>query len=212
MSTELKKAQKNLTEGVIRRFWRAMTLSYPSMCVNNGISINYHKHMDIHHVQQMVQQLTKCKNANVATPLFQYEYDPGNATPHHLSAITLTKFPTHYVLSLFDPKGKGSLRPKEEDLLMKILAKSIERQTKKKVNIQIYNGENLQKNDYIGLCQLFSLYYLYEYIIEITKTKSQTMDTLIDPNKMVQHIKTKRGHFNEKTLLHFWCTFFKNIR
>jgi hypothetical protein len=212
MNAELKYAQKNLTESVIRKFWKAMTLSYPSMCVSNGVSINYHKHLDIHHFNQIVDQLTKCKSNFVATPLFQFEYEPKNTTPHHVSSLTLTKTPTYYVLSLFDPKGSGSMRKKEEELFMNVLSKGIERKMKKPVHVKIYTGTNLQRTDFIGLCQLFSLYYLYEYILEVSKVRPQSLQVTTDPNNMVPYIQKKRGKFNDKLLLNFWNTFFKSLK
>ena len=212
MNKELRQAQMKLTESVIRRFWRAMTLSFPSMCVNDGVSIEYHEPFTQQHVDRLVERLTKCKSANVACPIFQYEYDPPNSTPHHVSAITLTQLPTHAVLSFFDPKGKGSIRPRQEELLMNILAKAIQEKTKRRVVLKMYNGDNLQKNDYIGLCQLFSLFYLYEYVTEVNKLTPQNLNTITDPNEMVQFIRKKRNGFTEKTLYSFWNGYFQSLR
>lgn len=211
MNKELKYAQNRLTESMIRKFWRAMTMSFPAMCVNDGISIEYHDEFQQRHVDQLVDKLTRCKAMNVACPIFQYEYDPPNSTPHHVSAITLTHFPSHSVLSFFDPKGTGSLRPREEELLTKILAKSISGRINKPVYTKIYNGDNLQKNDYIGLCQLYSLFYLYEYVTEVTKLKQKPLITLSDPNLMVEYIREKRNGFTDRTIYSFWNGFFQHL-
>jgi hypothetical protein len=212
MNKELKQAQHRLTESVIRKFWKAMTLSHPSMCVNDGVSIEYHQPFTQRHVDRLVDRLTQCKSSNVACPLFQYEYDPPNSTPHHVSAITITKFPTYNVLSFFDPKGKGTERPREEELLMNVLCKSIEQRYGKKTLLRMYTGDNLQKNDDIGLCQLFSLFYLYEYIVEVNKLSPHTLETVTDPNEMVKLIRNKRGGYNEKTLFSFWKVWFPHLQ
>jgi hypothetical protein len=212
MNKELRYAQTKLTESVIRKFWKAMTLSFPSMCVNDGVSIEYHQPFTSRHVEHIVDQLTKCKSAHVACPLFQYEYDPPNSTPHHVSAITVTKSPKLITLSFFDPKGRGSERPREEELLMKIIQKRIEEKTGKKTLLKIYNGENLQRRDDIGLCQLYSLFYLYEYVNEVSKLTPQALDVLSDPNAMVDYVKKKRGSYDEKTLLSFWNAYFQTLQ
>lgn len=213
MNKDLKYAQTKLTESVIRRFWKSMTLSFPSMCVNDGVSIEYHQQFNQQHIDRIVEKLTRCKTSNVACPIFQYDYDPPNSTPHHVSAITLTHLPSSNVsvLSFFDPKGKGSLRPRQEELLMKVLAKAIEQKVGRKVVLKIYTGDNLQKNDYIGLCQLFSLFYLYEYVTEVSKLNPKSFSTLADPNSMVQFIRDKRRGFTDRTLLSFWNGFFQSL-
>ena len=220
MNKDLQRAQQNLTERVIRRFWQAMTLSHPQLCVNNGLSVNYHKHITVKQVEEMANVLTKCMVSSekkkrkrfIATPLFQYYYDPPNKeTPHHVSAITLTCFPNHTILSFFDPKGKGSLRPKEELLMLKILAQAIQERTKTPIKIHIYTGDNLQKQDYIGLCQLFSLFYLHQYITIVNKLVNDnqmashlTWAICYDPNVVVNRIRHKYGHYGPSTLYAFW--------
>jgi len=211
MNKELQYAQNRLTESMIRKFWRAMTMSFPNMCVNDGISIEYHQQFQQRHIDQLVNKLTKCSSMNVACPIFQYEYDPPNSTPHHVSAVTLTQFPSHSVLSFFDPKGHGSLRSREEELLTKILAKSISERIGQPVYVNIYTGDNLQKNDYIGLCQLYSLFYLYEYVTEITKLNPTSLKTLSTPNLMVDFIRDKRNGFTDRTIFSFWNGFFKYL-
>lgn len=215
MNKDLKNAQSKLTESVIRRFWKAMTLSFPAMCVNDGVSIEYHKPFQQRNLDRIVEKLTRCNMAsNVACPIFQYDYDPPNSTPHHVSAITLTQLPSGNtsVLSFFDPKGRGSIRPRQEELLMGVLAKAIEQKTGRKVVLKMYSGDNLQKNDYIGLCQLFSLFYLYEYVTEINKLNPKSLDILTDPNVMVHYIREKRRGFTDKTLLSFWQGFFQSMQ
>jgi hypothetical protein len=209
MNSELKRAQKTLTEQKIRKFWTAMTLSFPTMCVQNGVQIDYKKPIDQNMINHMATQLIKCSSKNVATPLFQYNYDPPNSTPHHVSALTLTQLPGEIILSLFDPKGKGMIRKREELSLVLLLAKTLERDLRKKVTLKVYNGYNLQQRDSIGLCQLFSLYYLYEYMVGMTNKKSiHNIHVFTDPNKFVQYIRHTKGHFNEENLFTFWKTFF----
>lgn len=213
MNKDLKYAQSRLTESVIRRFWKAMTLSYPAMCVNDGVSIEYHKPFQQRNVDRIVDKLTRCKTSvNVACPIFQYDYDPPNSMPHHVSAITLTQMPNATtVLSFFDPKGRGSVRPRQEELIMGVLAKAIEKKTGRNVILKMYTGDNLQKNDDIGLCQLFSLFYLYEYVTEINKLNPKALSVLADPNAMVPFIRAKRRGFTDKTLLSFWQGFFPSM-
>lgn len=167
MNDELTKARNSLTESAIRTFWKSLTQSFPNVCINDGINVNYdgtNEEME-KSIERMSKELSRCKYQNVATPLFQYNYEPDNSTPHHVSAVTLTKLPNYCVLSLFDPKGKGSKRKKEEKDMMKAISKKITTLLGLPVRIKIYNGVNLQAKDYIGLCQLFSLYYLYQYIL-----------------------------------------------
>ena len=214
MKKELKHAQQTLTEDKIRRFWRAISLSFPELCVTDGLKVNYNKDVTAKELHHMCAQLTRCKSLCVATPLFHYHYDPPNETPHHVTAITLTKLPHRYHLSLFDPKGRGSVRKSEEKLLMKKLAECIHEMAKVPVSIHIYEHTNLQLRDDIGLCQLFSLYYLYEYFKEVsewTRTKKQLAKSyhLVNPRQMVEFIKKKRGGFDENNLLAFWTTLMK---
>jgi hypothetical protein len=228
MNKELKQAQRSLTEHVIRRFWQAMTISYPQLCVNNGLSVDYHKHVTVAHIKNMADILTKCMVGNdkskkkrfVATPLFQYYYDPPNKeTPHHVSALTLTCLPGHDILSFFDPKGSGSLRPKEELLMLQILAEAIHQRTGHPVQIQIYTGDNLQKNDNIGLCQLFSLFYLREYVDLVShatsghrQKASGPWQLSYHPNQIVRDIKQKYGHYSSSVLHQFWKQYFPHHR
>jgi hypothetical protein len=160
----------------------------------------------------------KCNNLHVATPLFQYCYDPKNETPHHATALTLTKLKGYFILTLFDPKGKGSLKIKEEKYIMEKLAEKIEKDYKTKVYINMYSGKNLQLDDDIGLCQLFSLRYLCEYIIQIKDGKKlhnngdQWLVKITDSNNIIKHIIEKDGGFNKKTLLKFWDTYFNYLK
>ena len=210
MNRELRFAQHNLTEYVIRRFWKALTLTFPSMCVNDGISIDYREHyLTANKMEHIVQKLTQCKSSHVACPFFQFDYDPSNSTPHHVTAVTLTKTDKYNVLSFFDPKGKGSCRKKEEYALMKILVEKITEKTGIPTKLYIYNGKNLQQDDNIGLCQLYSLFYLYEFVNEVSAMSPKSIHTIVDPNRMVNHIAQKRGSFNDKTLFAFWNAFFR---
>ena len=210
MIRQLKFAQHNLTESVIRRFWKALTLTFPAMCVNDGISINYKNYqLTSLKLEPIVEKLTVCKSANVACPVFQFDYEPQNSTPHHVSAITLTKMHTGNVLSFFDPKGRGSSRKTEEIAFLYLLVQKISERTGKRTKLLMYDGKNLQQNDDIGLCQLFSLFYLYEYVNEVTAMPPKSLDTFVDPNKMVKYIHKKRGGFNERTLYAFWNAYFR---
>jgi len=212
MNHDLKYAQSHLTEAVIRRFWKALTRSYPALCVNDGLSIEYHQEFTLRHVHAMVDKLTRCPGANVACPLFQYDYDPPNSTPHHVTAITLTQLPGQVcILSFFDPKGRGALHKRQEFLLMKVLARAIQQKTGRKVVVNIYQGDNLQKNDTIGLCQLFSLFYLYEYVTELNGPHPPPLTTLSDPNAMVAFIRKKRRGFTNRTLFAFWNGYFQSL-
>jgi hypothetical protein len=219
MQKELKFAQHNLTELVIRRFWKAMTRTFPAICVNDGMDITYQKNSenisDIskRQITNIVAKLLRCQGVHVAAPLFQYEYDPQNSVPHHVSAITLTKLTSKYILSFFDPKGRGALRKQQELYIMSTVASEITQQTGIQTQLLIYDGKNLQINDEIGLCQLFSLFYLYEYVTEITsihnKNTPNMLHILYTPNDMVKYIDTKRKGFNSKILYAFWNAFFK---
>lgn len=213
MNRDLRRAQHTLTEGVIRRFWKAMTLSFPSLCVHDGVSLDYHQPFTASKAEYLADRLLKCHNTHVACPLFQYEYDPPNATPHHVSALTLTQMPSgQQVLSLFDPKGKGTERPREETLLMSILSKLIEQKSGRPTHYKLYDGKNLQSHDDIGLCQMFSLFYLYEYITEVTKLNPPSWRLVSDPNRFAAFIEQKRQGFNERTLHGFWQAYFQALQ
>ena len=223
MQKELKYAQQNMTENVIRKFWKEMTRMFPAICVNDGMDITFKKHSenisDLSHQQiaSIVAKLLRCQGVNVAAPLFQYEYDPSNSVPHHVSAITLTKLRSQYILSFFDPKGRGALRKQQILYIMSTVASEITRQTGIITKLLIYNGKNLQSNDDIGLCQLFSLFYLFEYVTEITtlnikNSTPKVLRVLCTPNDMVKYIDTKRKGFDSKILYAFWNAFFKTGR
>ena len=219
INEQLKHAQCVLTEDEIRKFWTAMTRSFPEICVNNGLVIDYNKDIYLRHINDMGLKLTKCHHLHVATPLFQYYYDPKNETPHHATALMLTKLKKNYILTFFDPKGWGSLKKKEEKYLLDKLAKIIEKNYKIKVDIKIYNGKNLQVNDNVGLCQLFSLRFLCEYIQQIQQSKKlsginreQWLIENTDPDQIIKNIIKKDGKFNEKSLFKFWNTYFNYLK
>lgn len=207
MNKELLEAQQSLTEYVIRVFWKQITESFPSLCINDGISLDY-KNITSKDLEKMVSSLSKCSDSHhVATPLFEYNFEPLNEMPHHLSAIVITKTPQVYYLSFFNPKGKRSFRKEEEKKIITNVAFEIEKRTHRKVMVTIYDGDNLQIHDKIGLCQLYSLFYLYEYMLLITGTETISDKTpLINPHAMVQYIIQKRGSFDEKILYVFWKT------
>jgi hypothetical protein len=230
MNEELSHAQQSLTEEVIRKFWRVITFANPNICVTDGLVIDYHSHFQERDLQQIVHQLVKCSEISfVATPLFQYFYDPPNKeTKHHCTALTLTKLPDQAVLSFFDPKGTGTLRPFEQAQFLKLLSVRLSAALHKPVAVKVFSGENLQKNDDIGLCQLFSLLYLYEYVQQVSKLDVKnihaqsrscfvtsgghkcfdTLHTIVDPNAMVEMIKAKHGSYSNRTLHKFWIKFF----
>jgi hypothetical protein len=201
---ELKKAQKFLKEKVIRSFWKRLTHAHPHTCVNDGLALNYNKPLSKLELFRIVDKLTKCseKQLCVATPLYQYNYDPGNQHPHHISALTL-KYNSRdgvYMLNMFNPKGKSSTRKKQEEIMLLLIARLLRVKLKRPVVIHRYMGPNLQQKDDIGLCQLYSLFYLFEYVQRPAN---------IAPTDFIRYIKQRRGHFNEKTLLQFWCHMFK---
>lgn len=222
----LKQAQQKLNAHVIRHFWRALTLAYPSMCVNDGISIDFRRNMTVEYIQNIATQLMRCPNKlYTASPVFEYWFEPDNRdTPHHLSALTLTKFHNAYVVSFFNPKGKSSMQRKRETEFLHGLANIIEHQYRRPVKVYTYDGNNLQNKDYIGLCQLYSLFYLYEYIQNVktpssgsmpvfynqSYTQGSGMDSqtgVVQPNVMVETIKTKYKQYDNKTLAKFYLTF-----
>ena len=223
MNNELFEAQQSLNEYVIRVFWKQITESFPSLCINDGISIDY-KNITLKDLEKMVSSLSKCSDSyHVATPLFEYNFEPLNKMPHHISAIVITKTSQVYYLSFFNPKGKTSFRKEEEEKIITRIAYEIEKKTHRKVVVTIYNGDNLQMYDKIGLCQLYSLFYLYEYMLLITgpenisdkrpenisdKRPENISDKrpLVNPHAMVQYIIQKRGSFDEKILYVFWKT------
>lgn len=202
---ELKNAQTFLRENVLRSFWRRMTKSSPNICVDEGISIDFSRPLSKRKLFEIVERLTKCAGRKmiVATPLYQYNFEPDNTNPHHVSAITLRQNGSgknsFYTLNMFNPKGKDSLRKEQEKIFLTLLQKLLEVKLQAPVKIHQYLGQNLQRNDSIGLCQLYSLMYLYEF----TKTPQNT-----DPEKFVRFIRTKNGSYDKKTLLKFWCDSF----
>ena len=199
---ELEKAQNFLRENVIRSFWKKLTTQHPSTCVHEGISIHFDQPLTKEALFEMVDKMTQCshKKLAVAAPLYQYNFEPDNSTPHHISALTLNRHGDNYILTLFNPKGKGSLRKKQEKIFLDLLKKLLQIKLQSKVIVRQYSGPNLQINDNVGLCQLYSLLYLYEYV-------NHPQD--ITPDKFIKHIRKKHGHYNQKTLLNFWCTVLK---
>ena len=62
----------------------------------------------------------------------------------------------------------------------------------------------ISTNDFLYLyllLLLYSLFYLFEYVQRPAN---------ISPTDFIRYIKQRRGHFNEKTLLQFWCNVLKN--
>lgn len=216
MNRELKKAQQFLTEQKIRQFWKAMTISFPKICPNEGINVDFNKPITPSNVTHIVHILTKCSVEHVGAPIFGYNYEPDNPIPHHVSALTLTKLPKFYVLSYFNPKGKESVRTRKENALLSLLATALESKLSYKIVINNYRGPNLQSKDHIGLCQLFSLFFLYTYIYEVNQSYSKSgrrysLEHLSDPNFVLTHIQKKHNVFDEKLLFNFWQSFFQSI-
>lgn len=214
MNKELRFAQNNLTEFMIRKFWKALTLTFPAMCVNDGIVIDFDENfLSPKRMEHVVDKLIQCKSSHVACPLFEFNYDPPNSTPHHVSALTLTRLQQGNILSFFNPKGRGSCRKQQELIFITSVLNQITARTGVSTKLYIYDGKNLQQHDDIGLCQLFSLFYLYEYVTEINglqgQNNSKLLQTISDPNKMVRYIELKRGGYNDKVLFAFWNAFFR---
>ena len=217
MLQELKVAQATLIESEIKRFWTAMTRYFPHMCVNDGVHIDYEKPILMRHVHDIVGKLMKCdSNLHVATLFFQYNYEPKNDTPHHATAITLTKDRDRTYLTLFNPKGRSSKRKKHEEFLLKKMAHVIQTHYRKNIPIEIniYNGKNLQLNDNIGLCQLYSLRYLLEYVVRaqnFVPSTTKDLKKITIPHEIITFIEQKDGDFSEPALYNFWKKYFPNF-
>jgi hypothetical protein len=181
-----------------------MTAKQPDICVHDGIRIDYEKRFTAHTVQDVLTKLLKCSHTGkvVATPIYGYNYDPENVNPHHVTGMTLFYNPRtkSYTFNYFNPKGARSVRKRREIRLLERIGGAIQKNTGNKVNIYYYNGSNLQEDDSIGLCQLYSLLYLFEFL---------GRPGAYSPSTFVQRIQNQRGSFNEKTLLAFYRAFIK---
>lgn len=203
---ELRKAQYYLNEASLRSYWKKITQKNPNICVDDGISLDFSNKIHKHELFDIVNKLTKCssKNLMVATPFYQYNFEPENPTPHHVSAVTLEKYKGKYILSLFNPKGINSKRKAQEMTFLKILQRLIKYKLKTKVDVKVYDGKNLQSNDNIGLCQLFTLFYLNEYV---NHKKNN-----VHPRDFVRQIEMKYGKYDREILLKFWCKHFNKCK
>jgi hypothetical protein len=210
IKSELLKAQQNLTEFKIRTFWSSLSQRFPDLCVQDGVVFDYkqknnNKNM-IKQIEHLATILMKCGSyGHVATPLFQYCYEPNNDTPHHATSLTLTKNEEIYIITLFNPKGKDSLRINNEKKMLEMLCAYMEQKYNIKVTYYLYKGKNLQNEDTIGLCQLYSLRYLLEYIVQIQRKQIRNVS---DPEYIIQMIQKKDHGFDELSLYRFWKKFF----
>ena len=204
MQKELKTAQSSLTEGKIRDFWQKMTQKHQDMCVNGGIRIDFDRNFTQAIFDDILEQLLKCAHSGlvVATPLFEYNYDPDNSIPHHVASLTLfyDRNNSNIILNYFNPKGKSSPRLQKEKRLMTALGQMIKQRTGKPVFTYMFYGKNMQIDDNIGLCQLYSLYYLYNFI---KNPQPQS------PSYFIRSIELQDGTFNEKQLYDFTRNIFE---
>lgn len=200
----LRRVQRSLTEPAMRKFWTKMTSAHPNICVNNGITLQFDKNFTEAVITDVMRQMLRCSSTGkvLATPVYGYNYDPENELPNHVTAISLFYDPAakRYNLNYFNAKGAQSVRKRKEMCLIRSIGKKIEEETKKPVDIYYFNGKNLQENDDIGLCQLYSMYYLKEFI------KNPHSG---GPSVFVRNIINEYGAFNEKPLLEFANKYFK---
>ena len=196
---ELKRAQNTLTESNIRGLWSTITRARPHMCVHDGIRLDFARPFSSACVDSILEKLLKCSHTGktIATPIYGYNYEPDNVPPHHAMAITLFFNPKTqtFTLNMFNPKGKDSPRKKKEIRLMKAIGARIRNRTHLPVNVYYYNGPNIQENDTIGLCQLYSLLYLYEFIQRPNGKP---------PSKTLGSLQKHTGSIDPHTLLGFW--------
>ena len=200
MSTrDLKRIQNLLTESTIRGLWSSITRKHPEICLNNGIRLDFSRRFSEKCIYGVMRQLLQCSHSGktLVTPIYSYHYEPDNDPPHHMMALTLfyQKSKHRLILNLFNPKGRESPRKPKEIRFIRRLGQLIRDQTQTPVLVYYYNGPNIQKHDRIGLCQLYSLLYLYEFIRHPNaKGPSYTLKCL------QKHI----GKLDQKKLWHFW--------
>lgn len=202
MSNELRKAQRLLTETTIRNLWTTITHLHPKMCIQSGIRLDFEYPITARTSYDITNKLLRCSHTGkvVATPIYGFNYDPPNSNPHHVTALTLCydSEKQRYLLNYFNPKGRSSPQREREIKLLASIGYHIQARSSRKdipVVIHYYDGKNLQKSDNIGLCQLYSLYYLFEFL------KTPCNGT---PSQLLHHVEQKNGPINQKQLLKFW--------
>lgn len=165
---DFKRIQNLLTESTIRGLWSSITRKHPEICLNDGIRLDFNRRFSEKCIYNVMRQLLQCSHSGktVVTPIYSYHYEPDNDPPNHMMALTLfyDQPRRRLIMNLFNPKGRESPRKPKEVRFMRRLGHMIRHQTHIPLCVYYYNGPNIQKNDTIGLCQLYSLLYLYEFI------------------------------------------------
>lgn len=210
---EFRYAQDTLTEDVIRPFWKEFTSQYPRFCVQGGIAVDFDTRLNEEVAHFVAQQLSLCDSKIVAAPLFEYNFEPSNPLPHHLAALTVVHFSDRIVVGLFNPKGRDGERSELEFRLFTMVCQSLSQKHHKRVQFVRYEGMDLQQDDFIGLCQLYSLLYLYMFVTESAQHyrnhynyQQEPSPTVAFPDLLVERIKEKHGSYDENLLHWFWST------
>lgn len=210
MSINLKQAQRHLTEQRMRMFWSHLTDQYQTICTHSGLSLDWKQPLSMLQVKQMVQDLLKCHTVIVACPVYMYDYDAKADPPHHVTALTLIKCQEKGIfLSYFNAKGKKSPRLAQETQWLNLMAQQLQQHFGLPVKVQMYTGRNIQDQDYIGLCQLYSMFYLCQFIEKVhhvmtTSRLCQTLSMISNPNTFVTTLKK----YNETGLKQFYQLYF----
>jgi len=225
MANELKKAQRTLTEETIRILWTKICHLHPEMCIQSGIRLDFEFPITERTSYDITNKLLRCSNTGkiVATPIYGFNYDPPNENPHHVTALTLCydSQRKRYLLNYFNPKGRESTQREREIKLLASIGYHIQSRTNHvPVIIHYYDGKNLQKSDNIGLCQLYSLYYLLHFLHKSYRMResrlyhTQLVETpcALTPSQLLQYIEQKNGPINQKQLEKFWLKLSNTIK
>jgi hypothetical protein len=212
----LRLAQFHLNEYNLRTFWQAMTQKYNQLCIHGGISLDWDI-TDLRQLARHVAEQLSCAKNIMACPVYIYNYDFSFDPPHHMTALTMIRDGDILYLTYFNPKSTDHLEntQKENQLFQHVAtlmkSNSIKTNTPlKKVIYRAYNSVNLQKRDYIGSCQLYSLFYLDQFCRQVHQPRTdaqnqQLIQLLTQPN---QFVSTFRNQMKSADLVDFFIQHF----
>lgn len=196
MKHKLKKLQTFLTKRKLDQLWINLSHTNPQCCVQSGINLSFCDHkVQVDHASQVFAKLKTCPDKFVATPVYEYCFEPENEQPHHVSALTIFKNSTHMQVNFFNPKGVSSHRKKMERVFLKKLGQKLYAKFKIPVKVHMYKSKNLQYQDSIGICQLLTFIYLWTFLQAPGFQK---------PHQQVQMMRQQYDNLTHQGLLKFW--------
>lgn len=215
-SKYLRKAADFLRHDVINRIWVRVCRRYPVVCIIKGMFVNFNAPYELH-VEQQARQMLSCTRPVMAFPCYLFHYLQRLAnksdTPHHCAGMTIVKNieKKEAVVSFFDPRGTQQRRTEEMQKILNVWKSVLHEQGFQTVYTHLYTQQNLQDDDRIGLCQLFSLFFL-TYFIQSTASLNLEQMQQLNPNYIIHQLTDPNGwKIHGKHLYHFYEEFIRPL-